>query len=56
MFSSLADLSTLKMEAIHYYKMLVCTTTTRRHFPEDILQGHRRENLKTYIALTGWTL
>jgi hypothetical protein len=25
--------------------------------PEDgILLGHRRENLKSYIALTGWTL
>jgi hypothetical protein len=21
-----------------------------------ILHGHRRENLKSYIALTGWTL
>jgi hypothetical protein len=25
--------------------------------PEDaILHSHRRENLKSYIALTGWTL
>jgi hypothetical protein len=23
---------------------------------EDILHSHRRENLKSYIALTGWTL
>jgi hypothetical protein len=23
---------------------------------EDILQSHRRENLKSYIALTGWAL
>jgi hypothetical protein len=30
---------------------------TRRHMPEDdILHSHRRENLKSYIALTGWTL
>jgi hypothetical protein len=27
------------------------------YIPEDeILHSHRRENLKTYIALTGWTL
>jgi hypothetical protein len=26
------------------------------YFPEDILDSHRRENLKSYIALTGWTL
>jgi hypothetical protein len=33
------------------------TRATRRHIPEDdILHIHRRENLKSYIALTGWTL
>jgi hypothetical protein len=27
------------------------------HIPEDdILHSHSRENLKSYIALTGWTL
>jgi hypothetical protein len=27
------------------------------YIPEDgILYGHRRENLKSYIALTGWAL
>jgi hypothetical protein len=27
------------------------------NMPEDgILHSHRRENLKSYIALTGWTL
>jgi hypothetical protein len=27
------------------------------YIPEDdILHRHRRENLKSYIALTGWTL
>jgi hypothetical protein len=31
--------------------------TTRRNIPEDtILHSHLRENLKSYIALTGWTL
>jgi hypothetical protein len=35
----------------------VLTTTTRRNIPEDdILHSHRRENFKSYIALTGWTL
>jgi hypothetical protein len=28
----------------------------RLHIPEDgILHSHRRENLKSYVALTGWT-
>jgi hypothetical protein len=35
----------------------VLTTATRRNIPEDgILHSHCRENLKSYIALTGWTL
>jgi hypothetical protein len=30
---------------------------TLRNIPEDgILHSHRRENLKSYIALTGWTV
>jgi hypothetical protein len=33
------------------------TRTTRRNIPEDdILHSHCRENLKSYIALAGWTL
>jgi hypothetical protein len=33
------------------------TTATRRNIPEDsVLRSHRRENLKSYIALTGWVL
>jgi hypothetical protein len=33
------------------------TGTTRRNIQEDtILNSHRRENLKYYIALRGWTL
>jgi hypothetical protein len=28
-----------------------------RHIPEDgILYSHRRENLKSYVTLTGWAL
>jgi hypothetical protein len=35
----------------------VLSRVTRRNIPEDsILHSHRRENLKSYIALTGWTL
>jgi hypothetical protein len=31
--------------------------STQRNIPEDtILHSHRRENLKTYRALTGWVL
>jgi hypothetical protein len=32
----------------------VLLTATRRNIPEDgILHNHRRENLKSYMALTG---
>jgi hypothetical protein len=35
----------------------VLTRETLRDIPEDgILHSLRRENLKSYIALTGWTL
>jgi hypothetical protein len=35
----------------------VLTRVTTRNVPEDgNLHGHRRQNLKSYIALTGWTL
>jgi hypothetical protein len=35
----------------------VLTRATWRHILEDgILHSHRRENLKSYIALTGWAL
>jgi hypothetical protein len=33
----------------------VLTRDTRRHIQDDgVLHSHRRENLKSYIALTGW--
>jgi hypothetical protein len=45
------------MEAIRSSEASVLTTVTRCYIPEDgILHGHRRENLKSYIALTGWAL
>jgi hypothetical protein len=35
----------------------VLTRLTWRHIPEGgILHSHRRDNLKSYIALTCWTL
>jgi hypothetical protein len=35
----------------------VLTRATRRNIPEDdILHSHCRQNLKSYIVLTGWTL
>jgi hypothetical protein len=45
------------MEALRFSETPVLTRGTRRNIPEDaILHSHRCENLKSYIALTGWTL
>jgi hypothetical protein len=45
------------MEATLSSDTLVVTSATRRNIPEDdILHSHSRKNLKSYIALTGWTL
>jgi hypothetical protein len=50
-------LVTVMMEALRSSKMSVLTKVTQRHITEDnILHSRRRENLKSYIALTGWTL
>jgi hypothetical protein len=50
-------LVTLMMEALGSYETSVLTRAIRRNIPEDvILHSHRRENLKSYITLTGWTL
>jgi hypothetical protein len=47
----------LLMEALSSSETTVLTRATRRNIPEDaILHSHRHENLKSYIALTGWTL
>jgi hypothetical protein len=44
-------------EALSSSETSVFTKAIRRNIPEDaILHSHRRENLKSYIALTGWTL
>jgi hypothetical protein len=50
-------LVTLMKEAVSSSETSVLTKATRRNIPGDtILHSHRRENLKSYIALTGWTL
>jgi hypothetical protein len=55
--TSLPILVTLMMEALSSSDTSVPTRATRRNIPEDdILHSYRRENLKSYIALTGWTL
>jgi hypothetical protein len=44
-------------EALSSSETSVLTRATRRNIAEDdILHSHRLENLKSYIALTGWTL
>jgi hypothetical protein len=46
---SLADFSTLRMEAISSSETAVHTRSTWHHIPEDgILHSHRCENLKSY--------
>jgi hypothetical protein len=42
------------MDSMRSSKMSVLTSVTRRNIPEDdILPSHLRENLKSYIELTG---
>jgi hypothetical protein len=50
-------LVTLMKEALSSSETSVLTRASRRNIPEDgILHSHSSENLKSYIALTGWTL
>jgi hypothetical protein len=45
------------MEAIRSSEMSVLTRATWRNVPEDvILHTHHRENVKSYITLSGWAL
>jgi hypothetical protein len=55
--SSLADFSTLKMEAKRSSETLVHTISTRRHIPKHgILHSHRHEDLKSYKDLRGLSI
>jgi hypothetical protein len=48
---------TLMIEAIHSTEMSILTRAILRNIPEDdILHSHCSENIKSYIALTGWAL
>jgi hypothetical protein len=45
------------MEALSFSETSVHTRVAWRNISEDgIRHSHRRENLKSYMALTGWTL
>jgi hypothetical protein len=45
------------MEALFSFEASVRRRGTLRYIPEDsILHSHRRENLKSYIALAGWAM
>jgi hypothetical protein len=51
------NLVPLMMEAVSSSEMSVLTRATPRNIPEDaILHSDFRENVKSYVALTGWTL
>jgi hypothetical protein len=48
---------TFKMQAKRSSETLVLTRATGCQIPKDgIIHSHCRENLKYYIALTGWAL
>jgi hypothetical protein len=56
-FLSSPILVTLTMEALRSSVTSVLTSATLRNIPEDgILHSHRRGIIKSYIALTGWSL
>jgi hypothetical protein len=51
------NLASLMMEALSSSETTVITRATRRNIPEyDFLHSHHCENLKSYIALTGWSM
>jgi hypothetical protein len=53
----IGEIHTLMMEAIRSFETYVLTGATRHNITEDcVLHSHCRENLKPYLALTGWTV
>jgi hypothetical protein len=55
--SSSPILATLMMVAACSSETFVLKGATLHNIPEGgILHSHRRENLKSYLALTGWIL
>jgi hypothetical protein len=56
-FPSSPILVTLMIEALRSFETSVRKIATWRYIrKDDILHSQCRENLKSYIALTGWTL
>jgi hypothetical protein len=56
-FPSSPILVILMLETLGSSEASVLARATRRNIPEDgILHSLRRENLKSYIALTGWAM
>jgi hypothetical protein len=47
----------MMIEGLRSLETTLLTKTTRRNIPEHgIRRSHRRNNLKSYIVLTGWGL
>jgi hypothetical protein len=55
--SSSPIIVTMMMEEQRPFETTVLTRATRHNIPENgFLHSHRRENLKSYVALTCWAL
>jgi hypothetical protein len=55
--ASIIKMAKIILMEINSSETSIVTTATRRNIPEDIiLNSQRLENLKSWIALTGWAL